>query len=131
MRWLAWLLSMIASVPAAAEARAFKVVTFGTSITARGGWQEPLAAALSDGLARPVEIVKIGGPGQASDWGLANAERVGALKPNLVIVEFAINDADLRHWMGLDASRANTTALIRRLRRESPGARIKIGRAHV
>src|SRR3546814_4847492 len=101
MKWLAWPLAMIASVPAGAEARAFKVVTFGTSITARGGWQEPLAAALSDCLARPVESVKIGGPGQASDWGLENAERGGALKPDLVMVQFEITDADLRHCMGL------------------------------
>lgn len=74
--------------------------------------------------------MKIGGPGQASDWGLANADRVSALKPDLVIIEFAINDADLRHWMGLDASRANTIALIRRLRRESPGARIMLMTTH-
>lgn len=38
MKWPAWILALIASVPSAAEAGTFKVVTFGTSITARGGW---------------------------------------------------------------------------------------------
>lgn len=101
-----------------------RVVTFGTSITARGGWQAPLAGALSQCLGRPVAISRIGGPGQGSAWGLRNAWRVVALKPDLVVMEFAINDADIRNWTSRDRSRRNTLELIRRLETGGRGAKV-------
>lgn len=114
--------AMATATAAAAPANAgtpFKVVTYGTSITARGGWQQPLAKALSQCLGRQVSVQAVGGPGQGSAWGLANAGRVTALKPDLVIVEFAINDADIRNWISPRSSRHNTVKLIERLR-EAP-----------
>lgn len=100
---------------APAGGKPFNVVTFGTSITARGGWQKPLAHALSQCMKRPVSVRAIGGPGQGSEWGLANVGRVNALKPDLVIVEFAINDADLRNWISPRSSRHNMMLLAQRL----------------
>lgn len=123
MKWLPLLLAMTATA-FPAEARDYRVVTFGTSITARGGWQQALGQSLGQCLKQPVEVLAIGGPGQASDWGLTNVDRVKALQPDLVIMEFAINDADLRHWMGLDESRRNTVALIRQIREIKPGPRV-------
>ena len=105
---------LMAALPLA-SVELLRVVTFGTSITTRGGWQQPLAHALSQCLKRPVSVQAIGGPGQGSEWGLANAGRVTALKPDLVIVEFAINDADLRNWISPRSSRHNMVVLAERL----------------
>ncbi len=129
MKGLGWLFLMM-GFPAMAEARPFTVVTFGTSLTAKGGWQEPLGHALSQCLKRPVKMWKIGGAGQTSDWGLANVGRVNALKPDIVIMEFAINDADLRRWMSPRTSRHNTVALIRRLREANPDGRVVLLTTH-
>ena len=123
MKWLPLLLAMTAAA-FPAEAREYRVVTFGTSITARGGWQAALEQSLEQCLKRPVDVLIIGGPGQASDWGLANLGRVKALQPDLVVMEFAINDADLRHWMGLDESWQNTVTLIRQLRQIKPRPKV-------
>lgn len=123
MKWLLLLLAMAAAA-FPAEAREYRVVTFGTSITARGGWQAALGQSLEQCLKQPVDVLTIGGPGQASDWGLANLGRVKALQPDLVIMEFAINDADLRHWMGLRESWRNTVTLIRQLREMKPRPRV-------
>ena len=48
MKFAAALMLMVLMVaPAAArQSEAVKIVTFGTSLTARGGWQEPLRRAL-------------------------------------------------------------------------------------
>ena len=99
-----------------------RVVTFGTSLTARGGWQEPLARALSEAQDHAVEVEIVAQPGQDSRWALANVDRVIALSPDVVLMEFAINDASLLHLMPVRESRRNTVALISRLREGAPQA---------
>ena len=99
-----------------------RVVTFGTSLTARGGWQEPLARALSEAQDHAVEVEIVAEPGRDSRWALANVDRVIAPSPDVVLMEFAINDASLLHLMSARESRRNTMALILRIRRGAPQA---------
>jgi lysophospholipase L1-like esterase len=100
------------------------VVTFGTSLTARGGWQQPLAHALEKIYGHKVEVSIIAKSGEDSRWGLANVGRVIAAKPDVVLIEFAVNDASLVHLVSKAQSRRNTAMIVARIREKIPAARI-------
>lgn len=93
-----------------------RLVAFGTSLTARYGWPQALAARLAECLGRPVTAEVVAGPGMGSAWGVSQLGRVRAAAPDLVLVEFATNDSDLRLGVGLAAARANHEAIIAGLR---------------
>lgn len=88
------------------------IVAFGTSLTARYDWPDALAGALRRCLSRPVEVTRVAMPGAGSGWALANVGRVRATAPDLVLVEFSINDADLLDGVSLAESRANHERLL-------------------
>lgn len=100
------------------------VVTFGTSLTARGGWQPALAHALERIYGHRIEVSIIAKSGEDSRWGLANVGRVIAAKPDVVLIEFAVNDASLLHWISKAQSRRNTAMIVARIREKLPAARI-------
>ena len=50
--------------------------------------------------------------------------KVVAARPDIVLVEFAVNDADIRLGVGLEQSRANALRIVGELKRQCPGARI-------
>lgn len=118
MKFAAALLLMVLMVlPATAQpGEALKIVTFGTSLTARGGWQEPLRNALSACGDREVTIVNLAKSGMASDWGVTQIDKVLAEKPDIVLVEFAVNDAALDRFLSLAASSANMEKIVTRLK---------------
>lgn len=99
------------------------IVTLGTSLTASIDWQTPLAAHLSAHLDRRVSIVAVAAGGVTSRWGLAQVDRVAALRPAVVLVEFAINDANWRRFVSRAESRANTRRILRDLRTRLPYSR--------
>lgn len=101
-----------------------KIVAFGTSLTALGGWQDALRARLETCLERGVQIVTVAQVGATSEWALAQAADVVRRRPDIVLVEFAINDASLRHWLSLARSRANIEEVLSRLREISPAPRV-------
>jgi lysophospholipase L1-like esterase len=98
------------SVEAAAET--IRIVALGTSLTARGGWSEPLAAALSRCESKPVSVTPIALPGATSSWGRRQIERVLAADPDLVLIEFAVNDAAIHNFVSLAQSRENIRRII-------------------
>lgn len=112
----ALLMALMAAPVAARQVEAFKIVTLGTSLTARGGWQEPLRRALSACRDSEVTIVNLAKSGMASDWGLTQIDKVLAERPNVVLVEFAINDAALNRFLSLRESGANMEAIVTRLK---------------
>ncbi|MFZ5678094.1 MAG: SGNH/GDSL hydrolase family protein [Pseudomonadota bacterium] len=118
MKFAAALVLMVIMVlPAAArQGEALKIVTFGTSLTARGGWQEPLREALSACGNAEVTIVNLARSGMASDWGVTQIDKVLAEKPDVVLVEFAVNDAALDRFLSLAASGANMEEIVTRLK---------------
>ncbi|QIG49741.1 SGNH/GDSL hydrolase family protein [Nordella sp. HKS 07] len=111
------LLVVLMTVPATArQGEAMKIVTFGTSLTARGGWQEPLRRSLSACRDGEVTIVNLAKSGMASDWGLTQVDKILAERPDVVLVEFAVNDAALNRFVSLSESGANMEAIVTRLK---------------
>ena len=92
------------------------IVSFGTSLSAHGGWQADLAAQLRQSLKSEIEISIIAQPGANSDWGIANVARVAALEAQIVLIEFAINDASVVRGMSLARSRDNISRIATALR---------------
>jgi len=101
-----------------------RLAVFGTSLTAGSHWPEATAAALERCLDRPVTLIRVARPGAGSAWGLAETARVAAAAPDIVLIEFAINDADLRDGIGLEASAANHRAILAALAQARPEARL-------
>ena len=100
------------------------LVVLGTSLARRASWPEAVSQALDRcglGLAQVQVIAKAGA---SSTWGLAEVGRVIDLSPDVIILEFAINDADL--WDGV--SRAESIllheAIVARLAQSLPEAAI-------
>jgi len=73
-----------------------RITVLGTSLTALYDWSTRLEAVLSACLDQPVRITVIARPGTTIAWGADQVAMVAASAPDLVLVEFAINDADLR-----------------------------------
>lgn len=111
-----FLVLMTAAPAAALQSEAMKIVTFGTSLTARGGWQEPLRRALSACRDSEVTIVNLAKSGMASDWGVTQIDKVLAERPDVVLVEFAVNDAALDRFLSLSESGANMEEIVTRLK---------------
>lgn len=101
-----------------------RIVAFGTSLTARNAWPDTLSARLSACFGHPVTMTRVAGVGMGSAWGLEHINQVAALMPDLVIMEFAINDADLRDGVSVPQARAQHLALVNGLRTALPGVRI-------
>ncbi len=99
----------------------FRIVALGTSLTARGDWPDRLGARLSACAGRPVRVDRVAKAGAGSNWGREQAAAVLAQSPDLVLIEFAINDADLRDGVSLARARDNHLALIGALEAGRPG----------
>ena len=110
--------------PPSASGAPLRLAVFGTSLTANADWPETLAGRLSDCLGRPVDLLRIARAGAGSDWAVGQIRRVAAGDPDIVLIEFAINDADLHDGLWLGESIANHRALIAGLRAQAPGARL-------
>lgn len=104
--------TLMATRNSAAAACDSKIVTLGTSLTARGGWQKPLAAALSADTSLKISVAVVAQPGATSSWGRGQIHRVHAENPSIVLVEFAANDAAVHNFISLARSRENIRAII-------------------
>lgn len=107
--------------PFAVRAGPVRVVVLGTSLTARATWPDELGARLEACLGREVEVARVAKPGATSAWGVEQIGAVGALRPDVVIVEFAINDGDLLDGLSLARSEAGHAALIQALQGQGAG----------
>jgi alpha-L-rhamnosidase len=106
----------LAFVPAFAFNRAaaqnLTIATFGTSLTQRGGWQAPLREEMRVCLDRPIRVTNRAKSGETSRWGLRNIDAVLADEPDIILIEFAVNDASLNRLVGLSRSIENMRAII-------------------
>ena len=105
----------------ALSAAPLRIVALGTSLTQRPGWPEALEARLAACLGRPVTLVRVARTGAGTTWALGETATVVAARPDLVLVEFVTNDADIADGIGLVASRANHAALLDALAAGAPG----------
>lgn len=97
-----------------------RAVFYGTSLTKDGGWVDVLAAEIRE--TNPTFTwVNAAEGGRESRWGRAHfAERVIAEKPDVVFLEFAINDAVARFALSVDEARTNLEAMLDALRTARP-----------
>ncbi len=100
------------------------VIFIGTSLTAGDPWPDLVIERLRDCVAHPLRARQIAEGGVTSAWGLSQTQAVIAAVPDLVVLEFAINDADLRRGLSLSDSRDNHRTLLARLKQGLPKARI-------
>jgi acyl-CoA thioesterase I len=121
--WLA-VLALLCPARVFATNSTLVIATFGTSLTADGLWQPELQRRLAHCLRRPVTVLNFGRGGTASSWGKANVQSVITAKPDIALIEFAINDAYLPHKISLEESYANMTAIVRAIQHSLPDAKI-------
>ena len=100
------------------------VVAFGTSLTSRGRWPDLLGERLARCLDRPVAMHTIAKPAAGSDWAIRAVPDVVARKPDLVLLEFSMNDADLLDGVSLAASGRQHTTLLEELDKALPNLRV-------
>lgn len=89
------------------------VVAYGTSLTAAGAWVPLMQQWFEEKFPGQVTVINSGGPGQHSDWGVAQVEnKVLVHSPNLVFVEFSYNDAHQRFKLTPEHCRKNLETII-------------------
>ena len=108
------------------EGRPIRLAVLGTSLTAGEPWPGDVADRLSTCIGHPVALLVVAKNGAGSEWGLTQVAQVAAEKPDLLLVEFAINDADVTGGMTLARSAEAHVALIRALRAASPATTITL-----
>lgn len=97
------------------------ITVLGTSLSHREPWTDALSEALNACLG-PTEITVIARPGAGVLWGQGQVGAVAQARPDLVLVEFAINDADLRDGLARAAADTEARALIAALSDAVPEA---------
>ncbi|MFI4859440.1 MAG: FAD-dependent oxidoreductase [Phycisphaerales bacterium JB063] len=112
-------------VQALEAGEAQRIVCYGTSLTAGGAWVDQLEQALGTRYPGQVEVINRGRGGEHSRWGLAHVqERVIDARPDVVFIEFAINDAAQRFDLSVQESAANLTAMVEQIRAALPACEI-------
>lgn len=101
------------------------IVIFGTSLSKGGAWVTQMKEALDARFPGLVTLTNGAKGGQNSRWGVANVEaNVIAAKPDVVFVEFTINDSVARFDLPLEESRRNLETIIDRIHHALPDCEI-------
>jgi lysophospholipase L1-like esterase len=119
-----WPAPETAAAAAGETGKPARIVAFGTSLTASNAWPDGLAAALGACLGHPVAVIRVARNGAGSDWALTQLDRVVAARPDAVLIEFAVNDADILDGIPVAASRARHAAILDALAARLPEARL-------
>ncbi len=108
------------------DASPLKVVAMGTSLTALYDWPDRLQDALAHCLGRPVTVTRIAEPGRPVTWGRDQIDTVLAENADLILIEFAINDADIRDGVPLAASIDTHAEILNALRAAQPRPQVML-----
>jgi lysophospholipase L1-like esterase len=113
------------ALPKALTAGPLRMTVFGTSLSAPPQtWPDALAAQLATCWRSPVVMTRVVGLGMGSAWALDQVEQVRATKPDLILVEFAINDADIRDGASVSLAYSQHRTLLSDLKLALPQASI-------
>jgi lysophospholipase L1-like esterase len=97
------------------------VVLYGTSLTHGGEWAVATKAWFAEHFAGKATVINSAGPGQNSQWGLANLEeRVLKHQPDLVLIEFSYNDAHEKFKITVEQAAKNLDAIVRGIKAKRP-----------
>lgn len=101
------------------------LVVFGTSLSQSGAWVPQLSDALQARFPGLVTLTNTAEGGQSSEWGRAHVDsRVIAHRPDVVFIEFAINDAVARFNLSPDRVRENLDFILDRITTALPDCEI-------
>ncbi len=104
-----------------------KLVTYGTSLTETGGWVNILRMHLTERYGENAVVINSAKSAMWSGWGVENLdERVISLDPDLVVLEFAVNDAFLEYETSVEQARANMLDMITRIKKHNRKCEIVI-----
>lgn len=101
-----------------------RVAVVGTSLTERYDWPAAAADALAACIGGPVALTVLARGGASSRWGAGQAGALRAAAPHVALIEFTVNDADLRRRVSLAEAEANHRALVAALRADGASPRI-------
>ena len=106
-----------------------KVVVYGTSLTANGGWVPQMQTWLAGSYPGRCELINSGMSGKNSAEGLRRLEeKVLKHHPDTVFIEFAVNDAflydDGTPRLSITAARQNLEAMIDAVLKRNPAAEV-------
>lgn len=101
-----------------------KIVALGTSLTATPLWVDKLRTDIQSCVRRDVHVEVVARSGATSRWGVAQIQQVIRATPDVVTMEFAANDANLRRFVSLSESRRNHEAIISAVHQALPTANI-------
>lgn len=110
--------------PLERSAGPLRLAVLGTSLTAYYDWPHDVARHLEACTARPVVLTVLARGGASSAWARTRIPDLAVAAPDILLIEFSINDADLRNAVGLRQSRSNHAALVAAARRANPDVRI-------
>ena len=102
------------------------VVVYGTSLTSHGEWVKQVKAVLEKNYPDQVTLHNCGGSGKNSEWGLGNLDAVLKLAPDVVLIEFSVNDAVKRFNISVETTRKNLETMIARIKGTYPSCEIII-----
>ena len=98
-----------------------RIVFYGTSLTAEGAWVPQLLAELHERFPKRITSFNGAESGMHSRWGVANLDaRVLKHAPDVVFIEFSVNDACARFEITPEEARANLETMIDRIRLLNP-----------
>ncbi len=101
------------------------VVLYGTSLTAGGAWAKDLATWFDQKFPGQVTVINSGGPGQNSDWGVTNLEKlVLSHHPDCVFLEFSYNDAHEKFQMPVARGATNLLSMINAIQEQNSASLI-------
>lgn len=99
-----------------------RIVVYGTSLSAsKEGWPAMLENSLNALLPGTVEVINSAQAAMWSTWGVENLrEKVLKREPDMVMIEFAMNDAYLPYATSVEAARLNLEYMVCRIRELYP-----------
>lgn len=102
-----------------------RAVVYGTSLSAHGAWVPQVKESLSARYPGQIEWINASGSGKNSDWGLRHLNsKVLVHQPDVVFLEFAINDAVARLQCPVPRAEANLREMVTRLRQANPRVQV-------
>lgn len=101
------------------------IVLYGTSLTAGGAWAVATKEWFAKRYGDKATVINSAGPGQNSQWGLANLqERVLAKEPDLVLIEFSYNDAHEKFKLSVEQAAKNLDGIVKGIKSKRPACDI-------
>lgn len=101
------------------------IVAYGTSLTASTAWVPLMKQWFDEQYPGKVTVFNGAQNGKTSEWGLANVKRqVIGHEPDLVFIEFAVNDAKEGNRISVEQARSNLEAIMAAIRQANPRVEI-------